>query len=71
MNKPPDRFVLTPQDRDSAAWARLASHFNERIQTLHNKLELNQTPEETAMLRGEIKAYRNLLSLAKDLPPQQ
>lgn len=71
MNKPPDRFVLTPQDRDSAAWLRLASHFNERIQTLHNKLELNQTPEETAMLRGEIKAYRNLLSLAKDLPPQQ
>lgn len=71
MNKPPDRFVLTPQDRDSATWQRLAAHFNERIQTLHNKLELNQTPEETAMLRGEIKAYRNLLSLAKDLPPQQ
>jgi hypothetical protein len=69
-NLAPERFQLSYGERDSAVWQRLSAHFEARINTLHVKLEGDQTPEQTAILRGQIRAYKEILSLAKDLPPQ-
>lgn len=61
----PDRptFVLSAKDRQEPLWMKLMAHFDERLRRLHIALEQDKPEAETAKLRGEIKAYRNLLKL--------
>jgi len=72
MNKPiepPERIALTPGDKQSSLWIKLAGHINERIGRLQRELEGPLAPEETANRRGRIAELRALLALEKDQPP--
>lgn len=58
-------FALTDAERASPLWDKLAERFAQRIATLSVENERPQDAEATAMLRGRIAAYRELLSLSK------
>jgi hypothetical protein len=62
----PEKFVLTPQERDSVLWRRLKQQFALMLQT---RRESNDTPFDpivTASLRGEITILKYLLDLETD-----
>lgn len=64
----PEIFSLTTQDRHSSLWQRLTAQLQTRINELHGKLEGNQTENETAILRGQIKFAKEMLNLG-NVPP--
>jgi hypothetical protein len=69
---PNRRFALTPAERE--ACARLFEHLETRIAALQRENELPQAEAQTAALRGQIKAFRELLNLREppriqELPP--
>lgn len=61
--------VLSDADIASLTWSRLEAHIERRIAALSRE---NENPEhgevQTNLRRGQIKAFRELLRLAK--PPQ-
>lgn len=61
--------VLTDADIAGPTWARLSFYLERRIAAIGRE---NENPEhddvQTALRRGQIKAWRELLKLAK--PPQ-
>jgi hypothetical protein len=70
MNAP---FELTEGERGSALWERLERHFIARIESLSRENESAHLDEvATAVKRGQIKSFRELLLLGKtkELPPR-
>jgi hypothetical protein len=66
-------FTLTPSDRASALWQRLEEYWARRLETLHTEnenthLDPKVDAVQTALRRGHIKAFREMLHLGK--PPQ-
>lgn len=60
-------FILT--DAERAACARLFDHFEARIATLQIENENpDRTEPQTALLRGQVKTFRELLRLKQ--PPR-
>jgi len=57
-------FALTQEERNTALWLRLMTHFEQRIATLR---QTNDSPantaEDTARIRGEIAALLQLQRL--------
>lgn len=68
MSNIPPTFMLTSNDRHSSLWLRLIEHLNIRLNDLHGKIEPNQTENETAIIRGQIRFARELIRLG-DEPP--
>jgi hypothetical protein len=55
---------LNDFERTSALWLKIENEINERLETSREKNDANLTPEETATLRGTIKAFKEILSWA-------
>lgn len=52
-------------DRNSPTWKKIKAHVESELVGLRVNLEADQTPERTAKLRGQIRAYVILLSLGE------
>jgi hypothetical protein len=55
---------LNDYERTSALWQRIEIEITERLETSREKNDASLTPEETATLRGSIKAFKEILSWA-------
>lgn len=60
-------FRLTEIEAASAVWARIKTHLEERLRILREKNDTPLNPIETARVRGEIKAVKQLLDVGQ--PP--
>lgn len=65
----PETFVLTDGDRRNPLWLKLKEHFEKRLHDLHGKIEGEQTEQQTATLRGQIRCFREILRLGDEPPP--
>ncbi len=63
-----ESFSLTDIERRQQLWLKLKKHFEQRVADLHGKLEGEQTEHQTAALRGQIRAFKEVLRLG-DEPP--
>lgn len=53
---------LTKEQRESQTWAVIKEDIAQRIESLRTDLEKSTlTPEQTALVRGEVKGLRRLL----------
>ncbi len=67
--KPPVSFRFSPGERQTPVWEKLKSYAESKIADARLKNDsVSNTESETAALRGEIRAYKALLDLGKDLP---
>lgn len=63
-------FRLTPQEANSEVWLKVSRYLAERLERARLKNDsVLLPPLDTQAVRGEIKALRDLLALAKELPP--
>lgn len=60
-------FRLTEIERVSSLWTRIRTHLEERLRILREKNDTPLDPIETARVRGEIKAVKQLLDAGE--PP--
>ena len=51
----------------SLTWTAIAAWANEQIESLRKQNDAPQTPDETAALRGQIRALKRLLALPEEL----
>ncbi len=65
---PPERFVLTPDERESRLWGRLQEHFASRLADLRKRNDGALTQDETLTLRGHIKCFKELIALGEEPP---
>ena len=61
-------FRLDRNDVASLTWAKLSRHIESKIARLRVRNDNNLSPDDTAMVRGEIKGLKNLLALAQPDP---
>lgn len=61
--------VLEDMDIASLTWVKLKTHMESRLQKLRADNDKDLEPTKTALLRGEIKAYRDFLALGKPQDP--
>ncbi len=66
--KEPPEFTLDRNDVASVVWAKLSKHIESKIARLRVRNDANIGPDDTAMIRGEIKGLKNLLALAQPDP---
>ena len=66
MTDHPEVFALTSQERHSALWAKLLSHFNEKLAINRAKNDGPHDATVTATLRGQNAVYRDLISLDRE-----
>lgn len=62
MIKPPP-FALDDVDRNSLLWPKLMAHFEDQLRKCRLANDDPKDAEATASLRGEIKAYKHMLTL--------
>lgn len=60
--------ILTPPERVSALWQTLSTHWKQRIDELHARLEGDLPEADTAKLRGRLAELRANLALGDDVP---
>ncbi len=65
---PPERFVLTPDERDSRLWGRLQEHFAARVAKLREQNDAALPHDETLTLRGQIRCFKELIRLGEEPP---
>lgn len=68
-NKPASRGLFHSHmeiDFASAAWVQVARWAQQRVDALRLKNDGALTPEETAHVRGQIRAFKSLLGLPED-----
>lgn len=68
MNKLP--FMLTDSERNSALWAKLETHYQQRLEQLRKQNDGDQPENTTTSLRGRIAEVKAILSLGKEQIPQ-
>jgi hypothetical protein len=62
---------LDPRELDSSAWLKVQTFIELQITQHSRNLERDKSELETAKLRGQIKALRNLLSFARGNKPDE
>jgi hypothetical protein len=55
---------LTEPERQSALWEKISKELAERLDVLRQKNDGNLTADETAKVRGEIAAIKNIQNWA-------
>ncbi len=63
-------FKLTESERHSVAWMKISAHLTERLEIARTKNDGNLDADATAKLRGQIAAYKQVLSLGVDDIPE-
>jgi hypothetical protein len=61
-------FHLSENDRAQGLWLRLKAHLEERLDAKRKQNDSALSKMQTAALRGEIKALRDLIALGNDRP---
>lgn len=61
--------ILTPAEANTPVWHKLERHLRRRLDAARERNDGPLAPDETAMVRGEIRALKGLLSLGRPLPP--
>jgi hypothetical protein len=64
-----DTFTLTAAEKSSPLWFKLKSYLEQRLERARGRNDGPLSTEDTALVRGEIKALKGLLALGKELPP--
>lgn len=64
----PDKPLLDANDLQTAVWRKIKEHTEAKRAKARTRLEGDLDPVETAKVRGELKAYRNLLALGHPSP---
>ena len=57
----PEKFFLTPQERDSALWKRLKEEVERDLKVMRVQNDGDKGIEETAKLRGKIAQAKRFL----------
>jgi hypothetical protein len=60
--------VLSREDLGSHCWRELVKHAEAKLNRLHLKNENDLDPVATAHVRGQIKAWKDLLALGNPSP---
>lgn len=60
-------FALTDGERNSSLWRKLVKHFGEKLEAARVENDRDSDAEQTAALRGKIKAFKYVLSLDQKL----
>lgn len=66
----PEDFTLDSVERASTVWAKIEKHLSRRLEKARDRNDSPLPPDETALVRGEIKALKALLRLGQEKPPQ-
>lgn len=66
---PDPPFALTESEKRSALWQRLDAHFRAQLELWRSKNDGLMSPEETAMIRGQIKTLKGMIGLGKSETP--
>jgi hypothetical protein len=61
-------FRLSEHDKSTGLWLRLRDHLTERLSAARVRNDMLLPENDTAMLRGEIKTLKRILSLGEDRP---
>lgn len=61
-------FILSRDERDSKLWARLMSHWADRLASLRARNDGDCNEAETARIRGQIAELKLILTLNNDPP---
>ena len=61
-------MTLNEVERQSAVWKKIEAYLNERLEICRKKNDGDLGELETARLRGEIKAIKNLRLIGETLP---
>lgn len=56
-------------DTNSETWKVIASHVEQRIAKLSRNLESDQPENDTTRIRGQLKAFREVLALSDSKRP--
>ncbi len=59
-------FALNKLELDTAVWKKLKAHLQERLSVMRQQNDIRKSEEDTAFLRGQILAVKELLSLEKE-----
>lgn len=62
-------MLLTPEERSSALWKRIAGHYEERLTVLRARNDGDQSESATQRLRGRIQEVKSILALGNE--PEQ
>lgn len=69
MSVAPESKLLTPAEVNTPVWHKLERYLRRRLEAARERNDGPLTADETAVLRGEIKALKGLLALGRPLPP--
>lgn len=61
-------FTLSEHDKASGLWLRLRAHLEDRLMLARTRNDTPLPECETALLRGEIKCLKRIISLGDDRP---
>jgi len=64
-------FRLAPSEEASPTWQRLKRYLEARLQRVREQNDSLLPADQTALLRGEIKALKGVLALGRELPPAE
>jgi len=65
-----DDLALDTVERGSPVWLKIEKHLAQRLERARGRNDNPLPPEETALVRGEIKALKALLRLGREpMPP--
>ena len=56
-------------DTNAETWKAIASHVKQRIDKLSRNLESDQSESDTTRIRGQLKAFREVLALSDPKRP--
>ena len=63
---------LNEAERSSAVWQKVSAELERQLQVYREKNDAqDRTHEETCFLRGQIKAIKDVLDMAKPMPAIQ
>lgn len=59
---------LTQEERSSALWAKIVKWAHQRVDSHRKRNDNDQTIEQTASIRGQIREAKALISLGREKP---
>lgn len=65
----PESKLLTPSEVNTPVWHKLERYLRRRLEAARERNDGPLTADETAAVRGEIKALKGLLALGRPLLP--
>ncbi len=68
MTFPLEPFILSESEKLHPLGLRFKAYFTERLDALRQRNDVSQPEQDTAILRGEIRCLKQLITLWDDRP---